>query len=59
MVVLALFQQKKPITFTSQFMVGGGGAFEETYFWFLIIYLVFRANVIAFGASCTTVFFSY
>jgi len=37
MVTLTLFQYKKPTTFTSQFMVGGGGAFEETYFWFLIV----------------------
>ncbi len=37
MVALALFQQKKPTTFTSQFMVGAGGAFEETYFRFLTV----------------------
>jgi hypothetical protein len=37
MVALALFQQKKPTTFTSQFIFGGGGAFEETYFWFLTV----------------------
>ncbi len=37
MVALPLFQQKKSTTFISQFMVGGGGAFEETYFQFLIV----------------------
>jgi len=37
MVALVLFQQEKPTTFTSQFMVGGGGALEEAYFLFLTV----------------------
>ncbi len=36
-VALVLFQQEKPTTFTSQFMVRGGGAFEEAYFLFLTV----------------------